>query len=396
VRIALVTPEYAGITPASGGLGTQFQALAQELHRRGHDVHVVAPAGDAPPAGGPPVHVFPSTGGRVLHRLRDAVAADRHIGAVDAVFAPEWAGTAWRYARRRRRAPLVTNLTTSSVQILAMTSGVPRRAQVDPRVFVPRLLERDQARRSDHLAACSRAMLDWARELWPIDSVPQSVLPNAVDLTAVRGHATGSQPPEIAAGDGPVIAVPGRLEPRKGSHVLAAALPLVADRVPDVRLVLLGKDGRWEEGPMSERMRELAGDHAGRMAFLGHQPPERLFPALAHADVLAMPSLWEAFGLTALEGMALGRPVVVTSGSGFDDFCRDGDNCLAVPPGDAPALAAALVRLLTDRPLAERLGGAARAAADGYGIESMADGLLELFERLRARNSRESATPRSL
>ena len=69
-----------------------------------------------------------------------------------------------------------------------------------------------------------------------------------------------------------------------------------------------------------------------RFHLLGHQPPERLFPAIAAADVVALPSLWEAFGLVALEGMALGKPCVLTSGSGFEDFFRDGVHGLMLPP----------------------------------------------------------------
>ena len=386
MRIALLTPDYAGVTPAAGGIGTQFAALAAEWALRGHEVHVVTQAGDTPASDGPPVHVFDSPGAGVLHRLRDANAADRvladEVGRVDVVFAPEWAGMAWRYARRRGRAPLVTNLATSSVQVLALTPDAPRRAHADPRVLLPRLLERSQTRRSEAIVACSDAILSWAQELWRIDGVPQSVIPNAVNLDAVRRFAAEPLPPELVPGDGPVIAVPGRLEPRTGSHVLAAALPLVAEQIPDVRLVLIGKDGDWEERPMSEHMRGVAGEHADRITFLGHQPPERMFPVLATASALAMPSLWEAFGITALEGMALGQPIVVTSGSGFDDFCRHGENCLAVPPDDAPALADALVRLLHDRALAERLGAAARTTADGLGIDAIAGRLVELFERL--------------
>lgn len=385
MRIALVTPDYGGVTPAAGGIGSQFAALAGELARRGHDVHVVTQEGDPPPGHGPSIRVFESPGDGVLWRLRDALAVDRvlaSLGDLDVVFAPEWAGMAWRYARRRGRAPVVTNLATSSAQVLALAPDAPRRAHADPRVLLPRLLERSQAKRSDAIVACSSAVLSWARDLWPIDRVPQSVIPNAIDLDGVRRHASEPSLAGRDLGDGPVMAVPGRLEPRKGSHVLAAALPLVAEQVPDARVLLLGKDGHFGERPMSEHMRSLAGPHADRLTFLGHQTPERLFALLARADVVTTPSLWEAFGIATLEAMAIGRPVVVTSGSGFDDFCRDGENALAVPPDDAPALAAALVRLLTDAALADRLGAAARATADEYGIETVTDRFVDLFERL--------------
>ena len=70
------------------------------------------------------------------------------------------------------------------------------------------------------------------------------------------------------------------------------------------------------------------------------------------------PSRWEGFGNVALEVKAIGTPLIVTSGSGFDDFCTDGVDCLMVPPADSSKLAAALQRLIESprlgRALAER------------------------------------------
>ncbi len=103
------------------------------------------------------------------------------------------------------------------------------------------------------------------------------------------------------------------------------------------------------------------------MLMLGHLPPERLFPALAAADVVALPSLWEPFSLAALEAMALARPLVASSGV-FPPYVRDGENALLVAPEDPRALGEALVALLGDGDLRERLGATAAAAADDHDV----------------------------
>src|SRR5205085_12357818 len=126
--------------------------------------------------------------------------------------------------------------------------------------------------------------------------------------------------------------------------------------LPTAQLVLLGRDFPIEGGWMSEYLLRTAGDFTHNVHVLGNQRPETLFPSLAKADVVALPSLWEAFGIAALEAMALGRASVLTSGSGYDDFAAHGHDALLVPPSDAHELAQAILRLLDDPNLRARLG----------------------------------------
>jgi len=133
---------------------------------------------------------------------------------------------------------------------------------------------------------------------------------------------------------------------------------------------------------MAANLRRIADVYADRLHLLGNQQPDRLFPALAAADVVALPSLWEAFGLVALESMALGRATVLTSGSGFQEFCRDGTDGVMVPPGDASALADALVQLLRDPERRERLGASAVRRAQEFDLAPMADRHVAYFEQV--------------
>jgi glycosyltransferase involved in cell wall biosynthesis len=114
--------------------------------------------------------------------------------------------------------------------------------------------------------------------------------------------------------------------------------------------------------------------------------------ALAAADVVAAPSKrapdgWvEAQGLTVVEAMAVGTPVVATRSGGVGDAVVDGETGLLVDEGSPAALAAAVSRLATDRALAERCAGAGRrVAVERYSREATAEAFSDLFEGLLER-----------
>jgi glycosyltransferase involved in cell wall biosynthesis len=151
---------------------------------------------------------------------------------------------------------------------------------------------------------------------------------------------------------------------------------------PDARLVMLGGDSGWGRGRMSEHLLQLAGSFRDRMHLLGNQPPERLFPALARADVVALPSLWENFALAALEAMALGKPLVVTSGGGFSEFIRDGREARIVASGDPDSLGSAIIELLEDGALRERLGSNGALTAASYSTPIVTQRYVQHFEKV--------------
>lgn len=371
MRLCIATTEYPAATPYSGGIGSQYGALAPALVAQGHEVTVVT--------GWPGEPARLEDEGVVVHRERlprrtlPRVAAlpvvlNRAIGragSFDAVVAAEFGAPGLAYALRPS-APLVTHLHTSLDQI-AVTSGWDRARRALPQVALQRRLERMQARRSHAFIAPTLSILDWTTSSWGLTGIPAAVVPNGVDVERVRTLAAGERPGSLPAG-GPLVVFSGRLEARKGVQVLAQAMRAVWDAVPEARLVLAGADDVWEHGPMSDELRRIAGPRSDRLHLLGSLPPEGLFPVLAAADVVALPSLWEAFGIAALEAMALGRALVVTSGHGYDDFIRPDVDALTVPPADAGALGRALVALLTDPGQRERLGASAAERARDYDV----------------------------
>jgi glycosyltransferase involved in cell wall biosynthesis len=152
----------------------------------------------------------------------------------------------------------------------------------------------------------------------------------------------------------PVALFVGVLEPYKNVDGLADAWQLAAPRVPGASLHVVGKGSRTE---IAERLvaegarwdRELAPDEVAR--------------AMDEAWVLVLPSRSEGMGRVLVEAFCRGRGVVGTRAGSIPNLVVDGASGVLVEPGDAEALADALVGVLTDRALAERLGAAAREAA---------------------------------
>jgi glycosyltransferase involved in cell wall biosynthesis len=140
----------------------------------------------------------------------------------------------------------------------------------------------------------------------------------------------------------PMVVFVGTLEPRKGVASLLEAFDQVAERFGDAQLVLVGQRG-W-----GERDLLAASGHRERVVVTGYVPDEAIPALLRSAAVVAYPSLDEGFGLPAFEALACGAPVVTTSGTPMGDAL--GDAALLVAPGDAAALAEALLSVLGGDP----------------------------------------------
>ena len=141
----------------------------------------------------------------------------------------------------------------------------------------------------------------------------------------------------------PLVLAVGRLHPQKGYDTLLAALPLLGDAVVAVA----------GDGPLERVLRA----RAPQVRWLGRR--DDVGDLLAAADVVVLPSVWEARSLTAQEALRAGRPLVATAVGAVPDLVRDG--AVLVPPGDPQALGTAVRRLLDDP--AEAAAVAARGLA---------------------------------
>jgi glycosyltransferase involved in cell wall biosynthesis len=180
-----------------------------------------------------------------------------------------------------------------------------------------------------------------------------------------------------------LIGIVGRIFPIKNHRLFLDAAALVAEREPTVRFVIVG-DGvlRIE---MERHARELGIGH--QVVFTGWR---RDLPHIyADLDVLAVTSNNEGTPVSAIEAMAAGCPVVATRVGGLPDLIREGQTGYLVPPGDAPAVASALLRVLCKPETARRMGEAARMVArERFAAQRLIADMerlyLELLERKRA------------
>ena len=189
----------------------------------------------------------------------------------------------------------------------------------------------------------------------------------------------------------PTVAFLGRLRRYKGVDTLLEAFAAVSRARPGAVLEIVG------EGPhrpaLEAHARRLGLLADGRVRFRGFVPAEEKVALLSSAHVAACPSPKEGWGLTVVEANACGTAVVASRSPGLVDSVKDGVTGLLVPHGDAPALAAALGRVLDDAPLRERLEREGRAWARTFTWERCADEAHAVLERVLAGIPAPAARP---
>jgi glycogen(starch) synthase len=382
VRICLLSQEFP---PDShfGGIGTYTYNVAAGLARRGHTVHVVASTRSSPSTRyeeGVWVHRIkhPRLRPDELSRLFYSIQVARKVVDAgcpfDIVQASEFRSEGYILARTHRF-PLVTRLATPSY----LTAQLNRKASFN-RPLSNRM-ERSQTVRSNGIISSTKSLAKSVSESWRIDMSCIRIIPNTVDVARVVRLGTDSGVPATLA-DGDFAVYFGRLEERKGVHILARALPSVLERHRNTKMVFVGADAPYQGGSMRPYIRRMAANHQERILFLDNQPQEKLFPVVARAKLVVLPSLWEAFGFVCVEAMALGRPVLATSGSGFEEIIIDGESGHLLPPGNADLLSEAMIRILGDPEGRRRVGAAAAARAGDFELSRILPMLIDYYENV--------------
>jgi glycosyltransferase involved in cell wall biosynthesis len=180
---------------------------------------------------------------------------------------------------------------------------------------------------------------------------------------------------ELAGSPTYVLAL-GTIEPRKNLPMLVAGFDELAADLPDVRLVVAGPDGWGVDQYDGAVARAHHRDRIVRVGFVSETDRGDL---LAGASAVAVPSHYEGFGLTAVEAMLAGSPVVASDAGSHVEVI--GDAGILVPPTDRPALVAALHAVLTDPELAADLVRRGSARAQRYTWAATAAGIVALWRR---------------
>jgi glycosyltransferase involved in cell wall biosynthesis len=150
----------------------------------------------------------------------------------------------------------------------------------------------------------------------------------------------------------PTILFLANLLKRKGLRFLLEAMPLIISEIPDVQLIVVGG------GPSEIYFKELAAklEISSNINFVGRVEHSRTVEFFQQCDLYCLPSLGEPFGVSLLEAMACGKPVVATKAGGIPSFVESGRCGYLVPTRDSQALASRIIEILSNRPLAAKMG----------------------------------------
>lgn len=174
------------------------------------------------------------------------------------------------------------------------------------------------------------------------------VIPETINIE----HLGASESGQARIPPTPTLLYVGRLAREKGLFTLVDAFEIVAQQTPDARLVVVGDGGLR---PELERLVENRGLR-DRVVFAGHVRHDNIATFFAKADIVLVPSTWpEPLGIVILEALYLRKVVIATSHGGITDIIKNGVNGLLVPPGNPIALAEAILLVLGNPDLADRL-----------------------------------------
>jgi glycosyltransferase involved in cell wall biosynthesis len=216
------------------------------------------------------------------------------------------------------------------------------------------------------------------------EQVRRRLVAEGIEPVEVVPNGVRSREPRTSLSPEPTVAFAGRLVREKGADVLLCAFAKVVQQIPKARLVIYG------DGPQRAAIEKLAAQFGltACVSMRGFRSNEEVERVSREAWAVAVPSIWEEpFGQVAIEAMMNGVAVVASDAGGLGRIVHDGQTGFLIQPGDANALAAALLRLLGDRGLAERLGRSGHELAMAeFSLTKMVDRFVQFYQSLCSRD----------
>lgn len=395
----------------AGGMNVYVRELSREFGRRGILVDIFTRAQEraAPPVvqidrGVRLIHVragpsMPYDKNRLLDYLPEFIGrvrcfADGEDLHYDVIHSHYWvSGEAALTLRRSWGAPVVHMFHTLGAMKNQVARSVEERENPQRMAIEGRIL-----READIIVAATP--LDRAQMVWhySADAEKIRVVPAGVDLRRFqpRDPIAARMALDLPLHPHRVILLVARIEPLKGIDALIEASALILQRHPEWRdsltVLIVGGGNEAERASWNteqyrlDALRRRLGV-ANTVRFAGAQPQDRLPLYYTAADVVAMPSHYESFGMAALEAMACGRPVVATNAGGPAYIVEDGVSGLLTPPADSVTLANHLERLLQNDAERAAMGAAAHERALRFGWEHVACDILDICRDLLRQRS---------
>ena len=385
MRVCFVSRRFF---PAISGMSVYARNLLRELVAAGHDVTMVSqyrgdPFGTRVYGGGPPPPVpgvkviglealGEQSGGDFeadVDRMVETVAAEHRAKPFDVLHAQYGYPTGWAVllASRVLGVPNVVSIQGGDGHWVGSCCETHRLAMRNVLDHANALLIGGRSFRAE---VCDRLGCDPARF---------TLVPGAVD-TARFAPAAGREPGDAASP--PRLLYHGRVDRRKGVLDFLDALALLRERSVPFAATVSGI------GPDVEASRDKAAElglSEDAVRFTGYADYERAPDLYRQADVFVSPTYAEGFSNTILEAMAAGLPVVSTDTVGVADCLRDGENGLLVQPGDVPALAKALARIVEDDPLRRRIAATGlEECRRVYSWNAVGRTIMDVYERVRS------------
>lgn len=388
MRVALLSWEYP--PRLVGGLGRHVHRLSTALAEAGHEVHVItrehpdAPteesvdgvhivrAGEYPPMISLDQDLVPwvlqfnlAVAERTTKLLLDT--------EVDVVHAHDWlVAYAAAAAKNTFGLPLVT--TVHATEFGRHQGHLP--GPMNKLIHQVEWWLTYEARR---VITCSRYMADQVHEIFELPRDKQDTIPNGVDLADFdRPDDADAFRATLVDPDERMLFFAGRLEYEKGVQTVLDAIPMLEARGRRIRFFVAGV-GTYAE---ALRARAVEVGLEDRVTFLDFIAEDELRRYYAAADVAIVPSLYEPFGMVALETMAADTPCIVADTGGLRELVVHDATGLRFTPGDASDLAATVDRLFTDHRLRHRLTlDARRMLDDQFSWDSIAERTVDVYGR---------------
>jgi glycogen synthase len=392
MRVLLISWEYPPVI--EGGLGRHVRKLSESLAREGVEVHVLTRRG-----GGLPAEEVRH--GVVVHRVqeppfpKDVNAFVRWVDHMNAdmcelalelcdrfdfevVHSHDWlvASVAEAIARGIGRSWLVTVHATEYGRHQGWVQNHPQ-SHIHA-------VERRMVKRADGVITCSQYMRGHVASVFELSVRRITVIQNGVDprdLEPLRHDLPGLRS-RFAGQDERLVLMVGRLVYEKGFHLALDALAAVVRRRGDVRFVVAGTG--TAEAELKRQSRRLGLSRYG--TFLGWAGDDMLHSLYRVAEVCIVPSIYEPFGLVALEAMASGCPCVVADTGGLREVVpADGTAGLRFRSRDSDALERVLDRVLTDEEARGQLVAEGREHVLSFGWPDVARRTLAIYELLASK-----------
>jgi glycogen(starch) synthase len=365
-RVLILSWEYPPVI--EGGLARHVRKLAEALVRQGVTVDVLtrgrAVAGQSDGSG------MEERGGVNIHRVRepgwprdldrfvawvehmneDMLAAGEALAQerpYDLIHGHDWlVAPASAALAERLQVPYLTT-------IHATEHGRHQGWVADPPQSHIHSVERNMARRADGVIVCSYYMRGHVADIFDIDEGRVTVIPNGVDPSELQPSGDlQALRSEFAQPNEKLVLLVGRLVYEKGFQLALDALPGVIDRVGNVRFLVAGS-GTHEAELKAQAERLGLTEHGTFLGWIGDDVLHSLYRI---ADLCVVPSIYEPFGLVALEAMASGCPCIVADTGGLREVVPRGERVgLRFNGGDAEHLGVMIERLLVDDRLRDRL-----------------------------------------